>query len=46
MRKTRKRASHGIDSEKPVIVLEFIAATAVLSLVAIVLYMIFTYKPV
>jgi hypothetical protein len=32
--------------EKPVIVLEFVAATAVLSLVAVVLYMIFTYNPV
>ena len=42
MRKTTNREDH----EKPVIVLELIAATAVLSLVAVVLYMIFTYKPV
>jgi hypothetical protein len=45
MRKTAGRDNRGLD-EKPVIVLGFVAATAVLSLVAVVLYMIFTYNPV
>jgi hypothetical protein len=31
--------------EKPVIILEFIAATAILSIVALVLYMVFSYRP-
>ena len=41
-----KKMTHQENHEKPVIVLEFVAATAVLSLVAVVLYMIFTYKPI
>lgn len=31
--------------ERKVIFLEFVAAAAILSIVALVLYMIFTYKP-
>jgi hypothetical protein len=31
--------------ERKVIFLEFIAATAIFSIVALVLYMVFTYKP-
>ena len=32
--------------EKKVIFLEFVAASAIFSLVAMVLYMVFTYRPV
>lgn len=32
--------------EKRVVFLEFLAASAVLSIVVLVLYMVFTYKPV
>jgi hypothetical protein len=32
--------------EKRVIFLEFVAASAIFSIVAVVLYMVFTYKPV
>jgi hypothetical protein len=31
--------------EKKVILLEFLAATAIFSIVALVLYMVFTYRP-
>ena len=31
--------------ERKIIFLEFIAASAILSIVALVLYMVFTYKP-
>jgi len=32
--------------ERPVIVLEFVAAAAVLGVIGVVLYMVFTYRPV
>ena len=32
--------------ERKVILLEFLAASAIFSIVALVLYMVFTYKPV
>lgn len=31
--------------EKRVVVLEFLAASAILSIIALVLYMVFSYKP-
>ena len=31
--------------EKRVVVLEFVAASAILSIIALVLYMVFSYKP-
>lgn len=31
--------------ERRVIVLEFVAATAILSIIALVLYMVFSYRP-
>ncbi len=37
---------HGSDSEqRQVIFLEFVAAAAIFSIVALVLYMVFTYRP-
>ena len=45
MRKTVGRDDNDVN-EKPVIILEFIAATTVLSVVAVVLFMIFNYRPV
>lgn len=37
---------HGPDSEqRRVILLEFVAASAIFSIVALVLYMVFTYRP-
>jgi hypothetical protein len=45
MKRTESREDHELN-EKPAIILEFIAATTVLSVVAVVLFMIFNYRPV
>jgi hypothetical protein len=36
---------HADPEEKRVVFLEFLAAFAILSIIALVLYMVFTYKP-
>ncbi len=44
MLSARKRADSDLD-ERKIIWLEFIAATAIFSIIALVLYMVFSYRP-